>query len=112
MDNYNKEGILSILSYYNIPQEFTIRLIERLDDTTLYTGIEDRQGGQFGLHTETKLGWLHIALSWLYTDETLEELTAEEIMEFLETAFTAENIIPYIDDFWEITIVETAKIMD
>lgn len=112
MKNYKKEGILGILNYYDIPQDFSNKLIKSLDDTTLYTGVEDRQGGEFGLHTETKLGWLHIALSWLFTDDTLEELTTEEIMDFLEDAFSPKNIIDYIDDFWEITIVETAKLMD
>lgn len=73
--------------------------------------IEDRQGSDFGMYRlYTAEEWLDQAIDWLdsdgYFDDTGE--TEEEYREYWENiiARDPQQFIDFVDDMWELTMVE------
>lgn len=93
---------------YGLTKNEAIKIADGLDDTKLYECTEDRQGGNFGVERiQTELEWALTALEWNMSDELgIDDLQRKETKEWLERNFTHNMLIPFIDMFWDITIVE------
>jgi len=98
------------MNEYNMREDLTKKqqkLFDKLDDTTLYEGVEDRQGGTFGTdRAMTIKGWVNQALEWMYMDDCLEEDQA--FVNYLLKG--GQNTIDAIDDFWDVTILKLVKL--
>lgn len=106
IENTRKE-LVEILTYrFDIPKEKAEELAKMLDTETIYTTIEDRQGGEFGFRSQTELEWAITALEWADSDGFYDIENVEDTIAFLEKQYSGGNLIPYIDDLWEITIVK------
>lgn len=66
-----------------------------------YIVIEDRQGGEFGMYRDYTLEqWKEQAIEWAETDDW------DDAQNLFDGMTSANEIIAFIDDMWEITIVE------
>jgi len=72
--------------------------------------IDDRQGGDFGMYRlYTAEEWLEQAIEWSDSDGAFDDdYTEEEYREYWEDVIARDpqEFIDYIDDMWEITLVE------
>lgn len=94
---------------YGLTKNEAIKIADGLDDTKLYECIEDRQGGCFGVERiQTELEWALTALEWSESGGELcvDDLDTEETLKFFRDTFSHNNLIPFIDEFWDVTIEE------
>ena len=102
-----RKVLVEILTYrFDIPKAKAEELAKMLDTETIYTTIEDRQHTDFGFRSQTELEWAITALEWADSDTFYDNEDVETTISFLEKVYSKGNLIPYIDDLWEITIVK------
>lgn len=103
-----KMFIRRLVEDYGLTYKQAAGIADGLDDTELYECTEDRQGGCFGLERiQTELEWALTALEWSESGELgVDDLNAEETLKFFENTFSHNKMIPFIDEFWDVTIEE------
>lgn len=102
-----RKALVDILEYrFDIPHETAVELSTLLDTETIYTTIEDRQRTDFGFRSQTELEWAITALEWSDSDGFYDNESVDDTIKFLRELYSDGNLIPYIDDLWEITIVK------
>lgn len=102
-----RKELVELLEYrFSIPHETAVELSNLLDTETIYTTIEDRQNTDFGFRSQTELEWAITALEWSDSDGFFDNESVDDTIKFLRKLYSDGNLIPYIDDLWEITIVQ------
>lgn len=109
--NLNKEQFIeTLVKDYDFPQETAEKLASQLDDKQIYVGIEDHQGGNFGVgRQENELDWVITALEWSYDDD---EIFAEYTDEDFLNVFKHGELIDWIQEMWDITIVPKEEVSE
>ena len=103
------ELLIEWLIEYGLTKKQAIEIANGLDNTKLYECTEDRQGGCFGVErVQTELEWALTALEWnnCGNELALEEMEQEEVVNWFKEVFKHDYIVPFIDEFWDITIEE------
>lgn len=88
-----------LLREIGLSEKVVNKVINNLDKKTIYRTIEDRQGGDFGLRTQTEIQWAITAIEW---SDYWAEMNADE--KFFLDVFKKGKLIPFIDEHWDITI--------
>lgn len=71
-----------------------------------FRGVEDYQGGSWGMYIKSIKDWRKIAMQWCDSDEnwqTYNDLKYYRIKNM--------DLIPFIENYWQIKLVETPKEM-
>ena len=71
-----------------------------------YRGVKDYQGGSWGMYCQSIKGWRETAMCWCDSDENWETYNALKYYKIKNA-----DLIPFIENFWDIKLVETPKEM-
>jgi len=69
-----------------------------------YRGVEDYQGGTWGMYVQSMKGWRETAMSWCDSDENWGLYNALKNYKIKN-----KDLIPLIEDYWSIKLVPTNK---
>lgn len=110
VEHLNKEQFIeTLVKDYGFPQEVAEKISNQLDDKQIYVGTEDHQGGRFGVgREETELDWAITALEWGDSDE----MYADEDEDFFLEVFKSGELIDWIQEIWDITIVPKEEVSE
>lgn len=71
-----------------------------------FRGVEDYQGGSWGMYVQSISDWRKSAMQWCDSDENWELYNALKYYKIKN-----KDLIPYIEDVWDIKLVPTSKEM-
>ena len=71
-----------------------------------YRGVRDYQGGAWGMYVQSIADWRKSAMDWCNSDGNYKLYN-----DFKYYKIKNENLISFIEDFWDIKLVETSKEM-
>lgn len=69
-----------------------------------YRGVEDYQGGTWGMYVQSISDWRKCAIEWCDSDENWELYNALKHYKIKN-----DKLIPFIEDYWSIKLVPTTK---
>lgn len=69
-----------------------------------FRGVKDYQGGSWGMYCQSIKDWRQTAMEWCDSDENWGTYNALKYYKIKN-----EDLIDFIEDYWEIKLVETSK---
>ena len=69
-----------------------------------YRGVRDYQGGSWGMYVQSISDWRKSAMDWCDSDENWGLYNALKYYKIKN-----KDLIPYIEDYWDIKLVPTSK---
>lgn len=69
-----------------------------------FRGVEDYQGGSWGMYVQSISDWRKIAMGWCDSDENWELYNALKYYKIKN-----KDLIEFIEEFWTIKLVPTSK---